>query len=278
MGKRTNGNGFIGILLLLFFMVGIPSFLIKEVTKTESKSAIIKQTNDSVSIENISGPIIDKVGNIFTKRGFQELSSFIIDLNNTKGIQIAVLVVPEMNGEDIESFSMRHAEKWAIGQKGVDNGALLVVSMKEHAVRIETGYGTESVLTDAKCARILRNIIIPFFKSGDYESGIIKGVQCMAAIIAEDESMITSDSVKIESSKTARMPSSLIFSFFIIFIFVFLFTIVSTDKRHKNGFFFFPFFLGGFDSHHDDWGSGDFGSGFSGGGGSFGGGGASSNW
>ena len=205
-----------------------------------------------------------------------------LNLNDTKGIQIGVLVVSEMDGEDIESFSMRHAERWGLGQKGVDNGALLVVSMKEHAVRIETGYGTEGVLTDAKCARILRNVIVPAFKSGNYEGGIIEGVHYMAAIISEDDSMIVSDGVKSEKKGKENSIPFPVLLFIIIWVLMLFSALTSSVRRRRNGIFFVP--MGGFGNPYDHWGggsgggSGFGGGGFSGGGGGFGGGGASSSW
>lgn len=286
MSRKSSGNDFIGILILIFFLVGVPSFLVREVTKPKEKVSISNPAKtSSVKGERtiaFSLPVVDEAG-VFSSAGKQALSQFLVNLNDTKGIQIGVLVVNDMEGEDIESFSLRHAEKWALGQKGVDNGALLVVSMEEHAVRIETGYGTEGVLTDAKCARILRNVIVPAFKSGDYEKGITEGVQYMAAAIAEDDSMVVTDGVKSErKGKKASFPLPVLF-FILIWIFMIFSALTSSIRRRRRGIFFVP---GGYwHHHHDHWGSGGFGGGsgfggggFSGGGGGFGGGGASSGW
>lgn len=285
MSKKANGNDFIGILLLVFFMIGVPSFLVREVTKTESKPVAARQATVSSGAEGgtfaFSSPVVDDAG-VFSAGGRQKLNQFLVDLNDEKGIQIGVLVVKDMDGEDIESFSMRHAEKWALGQKGVDNGALLVVSMKEHAVRIETGYGTEGVLTDAKCARILRNVIVPAFKSGDYEKGITEGVQNMAAIIAQDDSMVVSSGVKSEKKTNGNSIPIPVLIFIMIWVFMLFGALTTTVRRRRNGIFFVP--MGGFGDPYDHWGgssgggSGFGGGGFSGGGGGFGGGGASSSW
>ena len=215
-----------------------------------------------------------------------ELESFLVALNATKGIQIGVLIVSDMDGEDIESFSMRHAEQWKLGIKDVDNGALLVVAMKEHGVRIETGYGAEGVLTDAKCARILRNIIVPAFKSGDYEKGISDGVKTMAAIISQDESMVKAEETISERKSRGNTIPVPVVLFIIVWVAMLFGALTSTVRRSRGGIFFVP--VGGFggghwDDHHGSGGfggsSGGFGGGgFSGGGGSFGGGGASSSW
>jgi len=90
----------------------------------------------------------------------------------TDSTQIAVLIIPGLQGESLEEYSIRVAEAWKIGQKGSDNGAILLVSMEDRAVRIEVGYGLESNLTDARTGQIIRNEFIPRFKRGDYYGGI----------------------------------------------------------------------------------------------------------
>ena len=147
-------------------------------------------TKDKKGLYDLAGPVVD-AAYILNSSEYAKLDSFLRNLDSSKGVQIAVLTVRTLNGNAIEDFSMAHAEKWKLGQKGVDNGALLVVSMEEHALRIETGYGTEGALTDAKCAQIIRNILVPAFKDGKYGSGIISAVENMAGIITSDESLVS---------------------------------------------------------------------------------------
>ena len=285
MSSRQN-NSFAGILILLFFMIGVPSFIVKEVTgQPEHKTAAVRSVSsheDPSGTFSFSSPVVDAAG-VMSPSSRSELESFLVALNATKGIQIGVLIVSDMDGEDIESFSMRHAEQWKLGIKDVDNGALLVVAMKEHGVRIETGYGAEGVLTDAKCARILRNIIVPAFKSGDYEKGISDGVKTMAAIISQDESMVKAEETISERKSRGNTIPVPVVLFIIVWVAMLFGALTSTVRRSRGGIFFVP--VGGFggghwDDHHGFGGSsGGFGGGgFSGGGGSFGGGGASSSW
>ena len=292
MSGKTNENNFIGILILIFFMIGVPSFLIKEVTKGESEPAAVSkvvpakanQKNSFAESQTdgetfaFTAPVVDEA-KVFSESARGKLNEFLVNLNYTKGIQIGVLIVNDMGGESIESFSLRHEENRALGQKGIDNGALLVVAMKEHGVRIETGYGTEGVLTDAKCARILRNVLVPAFKSGNYEEGITKAVEYMAAIISEDESMVTSAGVKSEKNESKGSVPVPVLIFVIIWVLMLFSAMTGSIWRRRRGIFFVPF-IGGFGDDHWGGSSGGFsgGSGFSGGGGSFGGGGASSSW
>jgi uncharacterized protein len=100
-----------------------------------------------------------------------------------KGSQIAVLIVPTTEPETIEQFSFRVAEQWKLGRKRVDDGALLVVALKDRAVRIEVGYGLEGALPDAVAKRIVADDIVPHFKRGDFYGGIDAGVTRMIAVV-----------------------------------------------------------------------------------------------
>ena len=97
--------------------------------------------------------------------------------------QIVVLTIPTLSGDALEDFSIRVAEQWKIGRKGIDNGAILVVAKAERKLRIEVGYGLEGRLTDAVSGRIIRNVIVPEFKAGRFEQGIINGVNAMIQVV-----------------------------------------------------------------------------------------------
>jgi uncharacterized protein len=100
-----------------------------------------------------------------------------------KGSQIAVLIVPTTAPETIEQFALRVAEAWKLGRKDVDDGALLLVAKDDRALRIEVGYGLEGALNDATSKRIVSDIIVPFFRQGDYPGGVSAGVQAMIGVI-----------------------------------------------------------------------------------------------
>jgi uncharacterized protein len=100
-----------------------------------------------------------------------------------KGSQIAVLLVSTTQPETIEQYGIRAAEAWKIGRKGVDDGALLVVALKDRTLRIEVGYGLEGALPDARAKRIIEEYIVPRFKAGDFFGGIDAGVSRMMAVI-----------------------------------------------------------------------------------------------
>jgi uncharacterized protein len=103
--------------------------------------------------------------------------------SSQKGSQIAVLLVPSTAPETIEQYSIRVADNWKLGRKGVDDGALLLVAVQDHALRIEVGYGLEGVIPDAVANRIIDEVIVPYFKRGDYFGGIQAGVHQLMRLI-----------------------------------------------------------------------------------------------
>jgi uncharacterized protein len=114
----------------------------------------------------------------------QRLAAF----ETAKGSQLAVLIVPTTQPEEIEQYSIRVVDQWklgrgAVGGKKVDDGALLLVAKNDHRVRIEVGYGLEGVLTDAISNRIISETIAPAFRRGDFYGGIEAGVDQMMHLI-----------------------------------------------------------------------------------------------
>lgn len=100
-----------------------------------------------------------------------------------KGTQLAVLIVPTTGDEQIEQYSLRVVEKWKLGRKNVDDGALLIVAKNDRTLRIEVGYGLEGVLNDATSNRIINEIIVPRFQQGDFYGGIDAGVDRMIGVV-----------------------------------------------------------------------------------------------
>ena len=121
----------------------------------------------ALNVPALSAHVNDYAG-IMKNSDKRKAEEYLSALENTTGIQIAVLTIPSLEGESLESYSYNVAEKWQLGQSGKDNGALLLVAMKEKKVRIENGYGLEDTLTDTKSGLIIRNVILPEFRNGNY--------------------------------------------------------------------------------------------------------------
>ncbi len=240
----------------------------------------------------------------------QELRAF----ETRKGSQIAVLIVPTTQPEVIEQYALRVAEAWKLGRKGVDDGVLLLIARDDRALRIEVGYGLEGAIPDAVANRVIDEIIVPFFKQGDFYGGIQAGVARLIRLIdgeplpppqARDRSWsgiadllpVAFIAVMIGGgflgSLLGRLIGAAVSGGIVGIVFwvtigsllgalaagvvVFLFTLALGGSGGRGGRGDFGGWSGGYSSGSGGgWSSG--GGGFSGGGGGFGGGGASGRW
>jgi uncharacterized protein len=113
----------------------------------------------------------------------RHIEALVERLEETDSTQIVVLTIPSLEGDSLEDFSIRTAEHWRIGRKGFDNGAILLVSRSDRKVRIEVGYGLEGRLTDLVSGRIIRDVIVPQFKAGRFDDGVVNGVKAMSEAV-----------------------------------------------------------------------------------------------
>jgi uncharacterized protein len=113
----------------------------------------------------------------------QRIEAKLAQFERQTGDQVAVLTIDSLDGEAIEDYANRVARTWALGQKGKDNGALLLVAKQDRKMRIEVGYGLEPVLTDLQTSIIQNEVIIPHFKQGDFGGGIEAGVDAILSTI-----------------------------------------------------------------------------------------------
>ena len=137
---------------------------------------------NALDVPPLKGRVNDYAG-ILSASTQKQLDTVLADLEQTDSTQIVVLTLSSLKGENLEGFSMRVAETWKIGQKGLDNGAVLLVALKERKIRIEVGYGLEGRLTDLMAGRIIRNVIVPSFKTGNFDQGITDGVAAMIGVV-----------------------------------------------------------------------------------------------
>ena len=131
-------------------------------------------------IPYLSGRVVDDA-EILTSAARNRLTTLLREHEQRTTNQIAVLTVPTIQGESIEEYSLAVFEKWKLGQRGKDNGVLVVVVPQDRRMRIEVGYGLEGTLTDLAAARIVRNIMTPRFKENDFDRGVEDGVTELSA-------------------------------------------------------------------------------------------------
>ena len=111
----------------------------------------------------------------------QALESQLADLEQRKGAQVAVLMIPTTGGESIEAYAVRAFEQWKLGRAKVDDGILLLVAKDDRALRIEVGYGLEGAVPDLIAGRIINEQIVPQFRNGDFAAGVVAGVNSLVA-------------------------------------------------------------------------------------------------
>jgi uncharacterized protein len=206
--------------------------------------------------------------------------------NDSTSTQIAVVIVPTLNGEDIAQYATELGAKWGIGEKGKDNGVLLVISQGDHQVFIATGRGVEANLPDIIVKRIIDHVITPQFKAGHYYAGINAATD---EIIARLSGQFVNDNTD-KSAGNARWIALVIV---VIFLLLMIWGGGRGGQTYGGGGSILPWFflggllgggsggVGGFNGGYGDSGGGSDGGGggFGGfGGGDFGGGGAGGSW
>jgi uncharacterized protein len=134
----------------------------------------------------LTNALTDQTGTLSASER-QTLESKLRDWQARTTNQLAVLIVPTTAPEPIEQYSLRVAEDWKIGQKGKDNGAILLVAKNDKRIRIEVGYGLEGVLTDVTSRRIIAENIAPEFSQGNFAAGVNAGVDRIIAVVDAGE-------------------------------------------------------------------------------------------
>src|SRR5713226_1810410 len=122
----------------------------------------------------LTGRVVDDAG-ILTDSTRAALTDMLAQHERATGNQVVVVTLKDLQGYTIEDFGYQLGRKWGIGQKGKNNGVLLIVAPKEHKVRIEVGYGLEGTLTDAVSREIIEREILPDFRRGDFNAGVLAG-------------------------------------------------------------------------------------------------------
>jgi uncharacterized protein len=228
----------------------------------------------ALTFPTLTGRVVD-TASILSPEAIQQLNTMLAAEEAKTTNQIVVVTLPSLQGTSIEDFGTRLGRAWKVGQKGKDNGALLIVAPKDHKVRIEVGYGLEGTLTDLDANQIVQNTILPMFRTGSIEKGVLAGT---AAIIAHLDGGLTPDATPQTAADTQAenvdQTINLVFGIIVVLLIFSMF--LRSFGRPSIGNAILPYMIGS--SFGGSGGGFGGGGGFSGGGGSFGGGGASGGW
>lgn len=200
------------------------------------------------------------------------LNRYLRNLEQKTSVQIMLLTILSLDGQDIEGFSMQMAERWRPGQKGKDNGMLIVIALNDRKYRIEVGYGLEGIIPDSLAGSLARQHLVPHFKKADYSTGISALIHALGSEIAL-KSGVSIDETK-PSKPAKHAPSKELSTFELIGAIAVALVMLYLLIRHPD-----IFLLIIMSSGRGGWSGGSSsGGGFGGGGGSFGGGGVSGRW
>ena len=220
----------------------------------------------------LSGRVVDKAG-ILSPTTESQITQVLQAHEQGTTEQIVVVTLPDLQGYPIEDYGYQLGRHWGIGQKGEDNGALLIVAQKERKIRIEVGYGLEGRLTDAASATIINQIMTPAFKQGQFEQGIGNGVAAMVQVLGGKPLAVPN---RAADGIQEKPNLSLVSLFFMIIMGVIYFIGGGRGRGGRGAALLGGALLGA--SMGGRGGGGFGGGGFGGGGGGFGGGGASGGW
>jgi uncharacterized protein len=180
---------------------------------------------------------VNDYGGMLPPEAERRLETLLKELEEKDSTQVVVLTVPSLDGDSLEDFSMRVAERWKIGRKGLDNGAILVIARDDRKVRIEVGYGLEGRLTDLTAGRIIRDRIVPEFRAGRFDQGVLNGVVAMTEVVrGEFQAPAQPPTGPAASGVEDLMPFVLVFIFL-----VFMLGRVSRPLGTAAGGLFMPF-------------------------------------
>lgn len=156
---------------------------------------------------------VNDFAHVLSSETRETLENDLVSFEKETTVEITVATVGSLEETTIEDYAVRLFEDWQIGKKEKDNGVLLLVAPNEKKVRIEVGYGLESVLTDAKAGRIIREKITPAFKEGDFDKGVVSGIEAIQKVAGGDKGAFS-------ETETSEPFLVVFFIFFILLVYI----------------------------------------------------------
>lgn len=223
---RNVFNFLLGLILFVSFAVGV----------------------QSRPIPVLSQRVTDEA-NLITESSQKEWETILENHERLTTDQVAVLIIPSLEGEILEEYSLKVVESWKLGTKAKDNGVLVLLALEDREVRIEVGYGLEGVLTDVYCNRVIRDTMIPYFKEERYEEGLYFGLKEILKVLETGETPAEPtvwESFKSFNGVALNGEIPLLLGLFMSFLFVgmiFLFAFITAFHKEDNSYSSFVFLL-----------------------------------
>jgi uncharacterized protein len=240
----------------------------------------------AVEVPPLEGRVNDRAA-LLTPDARTEIERKLAEYEVSSGHQFAVLTVPSLEGEAIEAFSLRVVESWKLGRKGKDDGLLMMVVKEPHGIRIEVGYGLEGSIPDALAGRIVRNVMAPAFRAGDFAAGIERGLDLLMTAGSGGTVVLAEPPARKADGPSWQLLLALMFllpfgAVILVAALVALFGRRPGSRAASTNVGYTGVDGSGSSGHagssRSGGGNSSDGGGFSGGGGDFGGGGASGSW
>jgi uncharacterized protein len=171
------------------------------------------------AVPELWGQRVHDEAHILQQTTIDQLEKELKAYEDSTSNQIAILIMQSLDGDVLENYSIRVVEKWKLGQKGKDNGVLLLIAVDDHKMRIEVGQGLEGVLTDALTSRIIRNEIAPAFRRSEFDAGVNAGTNSIIKAIGGEYKADELDSSNQLSGSDALFFGLFIFGILALFTF-----------------------------------------------------------
>lgn len=232
----------------------------------------------------LTGRVVD-AAQVLSPATEQALDADLADLEQRTGRQLVVATVPDLQGYEIEEYGYQLGRAWGVGSKARDDGAVFLVAPTERKVRIEAGYGLEGVLTDALSSVILQSAVLPSFREGRMEEGVVEGTRAIVQQLSLPDDEARARVAQAAERRDSSGSDDVHFIILAIILVLWVMGGLSRAGRRRRGAaaWLLPILLSGSGGGRGRGGGGfgggfGGGGGFSGGGGSFGGGGSSGSW
>ncbi len=180
--------------------------------------------------------VVNDFANILSDSTESEITTLIESVKESNGVEIAVVTIESLEGYEINEYAVEMGRSWGIGNEERDDGVLFLTSVGDRQTYIATGYGVEGYITDIQAHWITEYEVVPYFKDGDYDAGILAGTKKIANAVLEIEALPNSAELVSSQDYEDILATILLWAIFLFsFLFPWLFAVLGRSKRWWPG-------------------------------------------